>query len=264
MNESAVEAWMAEAVRQRARAFADQLRACAHGGIPVPNLEWTVADLGQHVACLPAFWEDQHAHGADFQRPDDFAACSDAARAHITETEPNHLAAQIERELDDYLELLAAGDGQRWLYGVPTTASNMCGLALNELVLHGRDLAAVTGADKPTFERREANLAVDASMVTTAFFVDEAKARARPDGIYHLRFRGGHHYTWTKRGGELVVEQGRPERADAHLNADPAVFLMTALGRYGQIRAALTGGMLAYGRRPWRFFGLGTVMSDGV
>ena len=122
----------------------------------------------------------------------------------------------------------------------------------------------MSGAAKPSYERREANLAVDAIMVTTEFFVDEAKAQAQPDGVYHLQFRGGHDYTWTKQGGRLMIVQGRPAKADARMNADPAKFLMTALGRYGPIRAGLTGGMVAYGRKPWRFVGLGTIAVDGV
>ena len=101
-------------------------------------------------------------------------------------------------------------------------------------------------------------------MLTTPSFVDEGRAGAQPDGVYHVRFRGGNDYTWTKRRGTLAIERGRPDRADARLSADPATFLLASLGRVSQVRAALSGGMIAYGLRPWRFVGLGTIAIDGV
>ncbi len=264
MAGAGLEPWVAEAIRQRATWFADELRQCGDGGTPVPNLDWTVADLGRHVAALPALWEAQHSYGADFERPDDVAAFSAEARAHIDESEPAELAELVVSEFDRYLAELAADDGDRWLYGNRCMVSDLCGLAVNELVLHGRDIAAVTGADPPSFERREANVAVDAIMTTTPFFVDADKARRQPDGVYHLRFRAGHDYSWVKDGGGLHITRGRPDRADAHLNADPAVFLMLSLERMSRLRAALTGGMVVYGRKPWRFLGLPTMLVDGV
>ena len=252
-----------DAARARVQAVTNDLRQISDGDRAVPGLDWSVTDLGQHVACLPSFWSGLDAAGSNFDRPDDFAAYSQAARAHIEETEPNDLADRIDAEFEAFITDLSA-DRSRWLYGIPTTATNMLGLTLNECVLHGRDLAAVTGTKPPTFEPAEANAAVAAIMVTTPVFVDAERAEAQPDGVYHLHFRGGRDYTWTKRGAELIVTDGRPARADARLNADPAAFLMASLGRIGNARVAATGAMIAYGRRPWRFLALPKLTVDGV
>ena len=122
----------------------------------------------------------------------------------------------------------------------------------------------MTGGEPPTLTRREALVAIDAMMVITPVFVDPAKAAAQPDGTYHVHFRGGPDVTWIKRGDKLEIEAGRPAKADARLNADPAAFVMTSLGRMSDARAALTGKMVVYGRRPWRFAGLGTLAIAGV
>ncbi len=264
MTEPMVAPWLIDAVRQRAHEFASQLQTGVDGSGSIANLNWNVTDLAQHVAGLPSFWRDQHQSGATFDRPADFAAFSDQARAHITETDPRALAKLVTTEFEWFLDDLAASAEQRWLYGRPTNPSNMCGLALNELILHGRDLAQTTGAQPPMFERDEANAAVAAMMVTTPAFVDAEKAAAQPDGNYHVRFLGGKDYTWSKIGTELTITEGRPERPDARLRADPAMFLLSALGRIGQVRAGLSGKMIAYGKRPWRFIGLGAIAIDGV
>lgn len=261
--------WLIDAARNRVHEFCEQLRnipPSVHAATPVPNLDWTVADLAQHIACLPSYWNARNAEGDRFERPTDFAAFSDQARAHITSTDLDALAGRIEAEYETYLGELGGPDAgaARWLYGRPVTATNMCGFILNELVLHGCDLAAVTGASRPRFTSREANVAIDASMVTIPVFIDEDKAKAQPDGVYHIAFKEGRDYTWTKQGSTLSIAEGRPESADAKMRADPATFLMASLGRISQVRAGLSGKMLAYGRRPWRLMGLGTIAIDGV
>lgn len=261
---SEVEPWLVEAVRHRVTLFTDQLRGLADTAVKVPNLDWTVADLGQHVACLPSYWRGFENAGAGFVPPDDFAAFSDAARAHITEADPIQLAALIDSEFGAYLLHLAEADPTIWVYGVETGPRTLYGFCLNELIMHGQDLAGVTGADAPSYDQREANVGVDAMMVTVPCFIDPTKAAAQPDGVYRVSFKGGNDYTWTKQGRELRIEPGRPDRADAHMKADPAMFLLSSLGRVSQIRAALSGKMITYGKRPWRFLGLGTMAVEGV
>ena len=123
---------------------------------------------------------------------------------------------------------------------------------------------AVTGVQALEHTSAEARAAVDAIMRTTPVFIDAGKARAQPDGVYHVRFKGGQSYTWTKAGPVLEVTVGKPAKADAHLVADPTMFLLSSLGRVSQVRAGLSGKMVAYGRKPWRFLGLGKIAVEGV
>ena len=256
--------WPIDMARSRVAEFAAQLRTVKDGDTPVPNLEWSVANLGQHVAGLPAFWSEQHEGGDVFERPADFKAYSESFQGRIDESDPSKLADLIESEFAGFLTAVQERTGDHWLYGLKTNADNMFGLVINETVLHGRDLAAVTGQSPPMFDTAEANLAVGAMMATTPAFIDEAKAKKQKDGVYHVKFRGGKDFTWTKRGGTLTIEEGIPKKPDAKLNTDPAMFLMSSLGRVSQIQAALSGKMFSYGRKPWRFLGLATMAIDGV
>jgi len=262
------ERWLLDAIRSRAGDFAKQLRTLpttSSGSTPVPGLDWTVADLAQHIACLPKFWRGISEQGEDYERPSDFAAFSKQARAHITEADPAALADLIESEFEGLVDELGDGNAPpRLLYGLPMTATHQGGLAISELVIHGQDLAAVSGVTPPSFTRAEANAAVDGLMATTPAFVDAEKARKLPDGIYHVAFKGGRDYTWTKSGPALAITDGRPAKADARMIADPAMFAMSSLGRVSDIRAGLSGKLISYGRKPWRFLGLGTVAVDGV
>ncbi len=258
--------WLAADVRRALGAFVAQLRSGVEGATKVPNLDWTVSELGAHVASLPGFYDVQHEAGDHFEQPDDFDAMSTSARAHITETEVEAVADRLEAEygrfFKEYGDLPA--QTQRCFYGRRTNLLSLCAMFVNELILHGRDLAAVTGAEMPKLNRQQANAIADATMIITPSFVDRDKARQQPNGVYGVSFRGGSDYTWTLSDGDLIITEGKPAKADARLNADPVTFMMTSMGRMSDARAALSGGMVAYGRKPWRFLGLGTITADGV
>ena len=83
--------------------------------------------------------------------------------------------------------------------------------------------------------------------------------------MYGLRFRGGLDFTYRIDGtGRVQVSPGRPEKADARMIATPEVFIATSLGRSSPVIAALTGRIVAYGRKPWRLALLGNAAVEGV
>ena len=256
-------AWLKGEVRSAAAAFADQLRSVPDIAVRVPNLEWTVAELGAHVACLASLYRDQHRVGTAFQPPPDWRQFSADVRAHITTTDPHELADLIETQT---VILLADGDDdpetQRWLYGQPSSPANTAAGYHTELILHGRDLGRLTGA-KPKLTRRAALAGLKQQMALTSAFVDPAKA-AKLTGTYGLHFRGGADYTFRVADGSIAVLPGRPDKADARINAAPEAFLMVSMGRMGNLHAGLLGKIIGYGRKPWRLIALGNVAVDGV
>ena len=60
------------------------------------------------------------------------------------------------------------------------------------------------------------------------------------------------------------MSDGKPSGAAAHLIADPATFVMLSLGRVSQVKAALTGKVIAYGRKPWLLARLDAAKVAGV
>lgn len=245
------------------------------GATGVPGLDWTVAELTAHIASLPRLYRSQHRLGEGFERPADFARFSAEQRSHIDTGDlavvADHLRSEVTGLLVELDALDAAGgdgriggvDAPRWQYGQPTTARNWAAAILSELVIHGQDLAGLTG-NPPRLTRDQANAVLPAMFAVAPAFTDPEKAR-RAAGVYHMHFRGG--ADWIYRigeAGDLTVERGRPDRPDARLDADPAVFVLVALGRRNPNLAALRGQMIAWGRRPWKMIAAGDITVAGV
>ena len=60
--------------------------------------------------------------------------------------------------------------------------------------------------------------------------------------------------SWCFDDGTVHVASGPAESVDCHVSADPAAFLLLMYGRQGPLRPALTGKVIAWGRKPWLAF----------
>jgi len=254
--------WLRGEVRHAAQQFAQQLDTIDDTSVQVPNLAWSVAELGQHLASLPRLYEAQNEIGVDFEPPTDWAEFSVAVRSHLDDTD----AATLGRLIIDETERLLSPrepDEAFTLYGQPTTVANTAAGMLTELILHGRDLGALTG-DRPMLRRDQALAGLEQQMALAPAFVDPVTA-APLAGVYGLHFRGGADFTYRiDDSGRLTTEHGRPKRADARLHADPAAFILHSLGRVTTLSVAARGQIIAYGRKPWRLLMIGDTVVDGV
>lgn len=267
--------WLRAEIRSASAAFEAQLRRLADEGrsaggvaaesLRVPNLEWTVRDLAAHLVSLPQLYQDLNRAAEPFQTPASWPDYSRATRAHLDELDTVSLADRLQPETERLLEHLGDDGAEPWALYRETTVAKVGAGYLGELLMHGQDLAALTGSSVEI--TTEQGHAVVAAMMTLApAFVDPAAARRCP-GVYHLRFRGGDRvqdYTYWVAAGRLSVAEGRPQRADARMVADPAAFALVAMGRMSQGRAGLTGRIIGYGRKPWKLIALGQVRVDGV
>ena len=231
---------------------------------PVPNLDWSVAELTAHLASLPGLYRRQHDIGAAFEAPDDWAQYSIDQRDGIPIDDLARTTEVLRSEVAGFLdELATAPDAPRWLYACRTTGRHIAGSLLAELIIHGQDLGGLTGM-KPKLTTEQAAAALPDTMAIVPAFVDPERA-AKVAGTYHMGFRG--HGDWTFHiadDGSLTVEEGRPAKADARLSADPAAFTLVSLGRVNQFVPTLTGRIVAYGRKPWRLLQVGNLAVDGV
>ncbi len=245
-----------------AAAFADQLRS-VDPTLVVENLGWSVGELGAHLVSMPPLYRRLNEADGPFVAPDDWDAFSRAARADIPITDGDELARSLLTGTDEFLAHLGPDPTTPWtIYGRSTTAANMAAGYLGELLLHGRDLAALTGAEVP-IEAAQANAILRQHMALAPAFVDRAKAGRCP-GTYRVGFRGGDEYTFVVEDGALEVTPGRPDRADGVIVADPVTFLLVAQGRASSVLAGLTGRIVAYGRNPVKLWRLGRIRAAGV
>ncbi len=67
---------------------------------------------------------------------------------------------------------------------------------------------------------------------------------------YEYRLRGFESYVFRFDSGALTVDPAEPGPIDVYLSIEPVTALLLNYGRIGQVRPALSGRVLAWGRKP--------------
>ncbi|MFN2608646.1 MAG: hypothetical protein ABR511_12275 [Acidimicrobiales bacterium] len=153
------------------------------------------------------------------------------------------------------LPATGGGELRAWLVqGVDLPVSALACQALEELVVHGRDVARAEGAAWPV-GRAEAALLLEGFLfpslgVLGRSMVDQ-QAAAGVRAAYDVRLRGGGGAVLRFDDGDLAVTGRGAGPVDCHLSADPVAFLLVSWGRTSQWPAIARGRLLAWGRRPW-------------
>ena len=178
---------------------------------------------------------------------------SDAERA------PGVLADRIDQRAAAFLDAVAPlspDDPRPWLVeGVTVDVATLTCHLLNEVLVHGRDIAVAEGRPFP-IDRRRAALVVDGFLMRV-FEALPPHAMVHPErgaGVrvtYDVRVRGGGRHFFVFDDGRLTIEAPSARRVDCHLAVDPVGFLLVAWGRMSLWRAIARGQMVAWGRRPW-------------
>lgn len=231
---------------------------------------WTVGDVAAHLSHV--FRADTDAIAG---RPVPEAIVTKAGIAEATakllagdgERAPAVLAdriATLAGEFDDVASRSRAATVD-WLQGARLPPSAVACHLLEECLIHGHDIARVTGRPWP-IRRHHALLAVEgaalpliAALPPTAF-VNQEKAgsfRARFD----LRLREGGRTLMVFDGGSLTLDAGCARDVDAHISADSSALMLVFMGRQGIWKPLLGGKLVAWGRRPWKLARMLTVMS---
>jgi hypothetical protein len=81
-------------------------------------------------------------------------------------------------------------------------------------------------------------------------------------GAYEIRLRGDGRVVFAFDDGTLRIDPADDQRIDCRLSADPAVFLLASYGRIPVWRTALTGAVIASGRKPWLAFRFKSLLSS--
>lgn len=126
--------------------------------------------------------------------------------------------------------------------------------SVNELHIHGRDVARATGAPW-TVSPADAALFFKLLLLgVTSYGYGRLLDWDRPErpGRIAVEFRSRHTapVAMVLTDGRVTVEE--PGRAiDVKLFFDPVTLNLMLFGRVGRTRAALTGRVVVWGRRPW-------------
>lgn len=228
----------------------------------VPALgQWTLAEVATHVtqawAIIPQLaLGEEAAPLADIW---ELSAMTTSLVDEETERDLGVLADRIEASSDEFLRTLLDADPDEvapWLVaGTRLHLRNLVCHLLNESLVHGYDMARA--ARRPW--------SIDpayAAVVLTGFIypvlaaldpramVDQ-RAAAGLRATYDIRLRGGSQAFFVFEDATLRVEAPSERRVDCHLSADPVALLLVLWARRNQWSAIATGGLVAWGRRPW-------------
>ncbi len=252
--------WVAarEAVATVAARVSTVLRSVGHPDAPALG-EWTLTDTAIHLShATDTITAMAQGGGAVLT---DLWALGNLTKALVegeTTRDLGELADRIDATVARFLTIVgeAEEDGVRtWLVeGVDVPLSMLTCQMLNELVVHGRDIALADGVAWP-IERRHAALILTGflfpSMANMGRVLVDQEAAAGVKATIDVRLRGGGRAVLRFDDGDLNVEPTPTGPVDCHLSVDPVAFMLVGWGRIGQWPAILKGQLLAWGRKPW-------------
>ena len=184
------------------------------------------------------------------------AAMNEAMLAADPERDSAVLADRLESLLADFLVISEAPISEQvtWLGDIRLPASAVACHLLEELLVHGYDIASATSGAW-TIAPSHAALAITGAAIPILTapgpvgFFDPNRAsgfRARVD----VRLRGRERFTLVFDDAVAVTDTQGP--ADFHVSADPVSMLLFMLGRVSAPRAILGGKAAVWGKRAWR------------
>lgn len=248
-----------QAVAQAGPRLTAMLRAATHPDAPALG-EWDVTGVAAHIS---------HSTGAVLAMSrgggniiPDITGLSTLTRVMV-EGEGRRPLGELADRIDDTVATFladmnaAAADNtsHAWLVqGTEMPLSTLTCHMLNELTVHGRDIAQAEGVAWP-IDAGHASLILQGFVFPALhtlgrdMVVQEKAGKKR--GRFEVRLRGDGRAWLVFADGNFSVE-GLPDgRVDCHLSVDPSAFLLVAWGRESQWPAIAKGQLLAWGRKPW-------------
>jgi uncharacterized protein (TIGR03083 family) len=231
--------------------------------------EWSVADTTAHLTTI-GFLNTMLLGAAEipFDMPgltevmagvtvEDVHGLNDQVMSHFTERDPARLTQALREHVDLMMAVAQDRDPAEtfsWLGGARLPLAGMFAHMVNELLIHGNDIASAVKAPWAMPPK-------DAALFFDLFYVglasgDSGRLLAESKRPLKRRiaveFRSGYTnpVTFVVRDGTLTSEPIGPG-ADARVRFDPATLNMMMFGRISRLQAVLTGKLVITGRRPW-------------
>ena len=216
---------------------------------------WTVRDVGAHLASgIPLYTGIVRGEGSTYTRLDRIAELNATGITEITDRDCQALADQVGAAVAEFVTAVRSTPGDpkvAWHAGILLPVSSVIAILLGEMLIHGYDIARA--CRRPwLIAPEDAGLVLRGGLTILPYFVDRAAA-AGVRASFDIRLRGkdGLRVCLAFDDGSVNVAFGSAESVDCHLSADPAAFLLLMYGRQGPLRPALTGKVVAWGRKPW-------------
>jgi uncharacterized protein (TIGR03083 family) len=257
-----------ESLRHTGNRFADLVASVPDPAAPAVG-SWSVATTAAHVAVISSVYTamlptEGRPHPipgvADRIRDaalDEVAAFNEFTLGNMAERDPVALAGQVRGDIERLLTMSDDLDPWRriaWLGNAQLPVASWYAHLLNELHLHGHDIATAAGTrwDVP---QRDAAMSFEMFLVTMLRGDTGRLLAHEPMSRSSIAIRFRSRYTtpvvFAVRDNRVVIDP--PERTvDATLAFQPSALMRILFRRLGKTRAALTGQVAVWGRRPWQ------------
>lgn len=257
-----------ESLRTTSARFRELITAVPDPGTTA-SAGWSVADVAAHLAIIG--WLDTMLLGVEtdpFPMPgiteaiaattvDEVHGLNDQVMSYVTERDVVKLASMLDGQVD--LMLTASqtrdpGETFPWLGGAGLTLAGMLAHLVNELLIHGNDIARAVKVPW-TMPPQDAAFFFElfyVGLVTgqTGRLLDGGKRPLKRPIAVELRSGYTTPITIVVRDGRCSAEPiGRG--ADATVRFDPVTLNMMLFGRVSRAQAILTRKIVIGGRRPW-------------
>jgi uncharacterized protein (TIGR03083 family) len=242
-----------DAVERGTNRFTTLLRSGLDPQQRVKRSQWTVAQLGAHLASgAVAYHEMADGGQSPYVDFDARAATNQARLEELGEDDLSALANVIDEELGAVVaeaRRLRDDAVMQWHGGLQMPLGAYLGALVGELVFHGQDLARTVKQPWP-IEPSDAFPVIDFVAFVTPHILNPAKTADLTTRV-ELRVRDYETMTFVFEPAKLTVEAGGGKRRQVTMSVDPIALLQVAYKRSSLTRPILTGKAVAWGRRPW-------------
>lgn len=246
------------AIEQGAARLSRLVRSVQHPERPAIG-DWTVGDAAVHVSHIFSVLTAT-AKGGGSVTDDiwDLGTMTKVMVAGESDRDLQTVAKRIDEGAAEFLtsiDRLDPAAPRQWIIGAIEVETRMLlGHVLNEILIHGRDIA------KPEklpwkIERRDAAMVVNGfllpslSSLGSAMMTDAAQDET---AVLDIRVRGGNDAVFRFDKGSFSIDPGPASgKVDCHMSVDPEAFLLVAWNRVSQWSEIPKGKLVAWGRKPW-------------
>lgn len=257
-------------VRRFGQQFADMVAASPDTSARATR-HWSVVETAAHVATVVMF-NGMAVNPRDTKLSipglaellptatvDAISGLNEVMLAHFTERDPAALAGIVKTEVDRLVDACESYGPEAvvdWVGQSRVPVPGLLAHTLNELTIHGRDIARAT---RSPWQIPPSDAATFLSVFLVGMIREgyghllDTPQSDRPQGSIAVEFRSPYTGSVTLVLADgMVTVHDTPDRVDVRVTFKPAALNLMMFGRISKLRTILTGGVVVGGRRPWR------------